>query len=106
MTQQDHSTEAGVVKALDAAHADLVRQGVEYVRNLPIGFRFTAADLIGFLPPHATDHPCRHGALIRALQARDLIEFAGYGPSRRPGNWDAPSRVWARTAVNAKGGAA
>jgi hypothetical protein len=84
----------------DGVHPDLFTIGAAYVRNLPEGFVFTAADLGAFLPLYADDHSSRHGVLIRYLYRRGLIEFYGYGPARRPGDWDAPARHWVRTDVD------
>ena len=96
------SNESGIQQASDNARSELFTQGFAYVQNLPAGYTFTAADVFEYIAFHADDHPSRHGALIRALQHRELIEFAGYGPARRPGAWDAPSRLWRRTDVKAR----
>lgn len=102
-----HGSVASRLKqATDNTHPDLIAAIVAYVTQLPVGFRFTAADLFEFAAPHADDHPSRHGVAIRILQQRQLIEFDGYGPARRPGAWDAPSRHWRRTDVAQAGDAA
>lgn len=100
------SKNARIQQAADNARSELFTQGFSYVENLPAGYTFTAADVFEYIAPHADDHPSRHGALIRALQQKQLIEFAGYGPARRPAAWDAPSRMWRRTDINLVGDAA
>ncbi|OZF57021.1 hypothetical protein [Rhodococcus sp. 14-2470-1a] len=95
-----------IQQSADNARSELFTQGILYVENLPVGYTFTAADVFEFIPGFADDHPSRHGALIRALQHKQLIEFSHYGPARRPSNWDAPSRHWRRTEVKRAGDAA
>ncbi|MGV9714458.1 hypothetical protein NXT08_08020 [Rhodococcus pyridinivorans] len=43
---------------------------------------------------------------MRELNRRGYIEFHGYGPRAADGDWDAPARVWRRTAARVEGEAA
>ncbi|WP_240795031.1 hypothetical protein [Rhodococcus zopfii] len=95
--RQDKSNRSGTDKALAGAHRDLLSVAQHWISHLPTGATFTAAQMALYLPPHADDKPCRRGALVRELQRRGYIEFAGYGPRSADDDWDAPARVWRRT---------
>ncbi|WP_302071319.1 hypothetical protein [Rhodococcus ruber] len=88
--------------ALDSAHPDLMPLARQWIADLPAGATFTAAQMGTNLPPYADDKPCRRGAVIRELNRRGLIEFAGYGPRAAEDDWDAPARVWRRTGKPAR----
>lgn len=91
---------------LAAAHRDLLAVAQQWISHQPAGTTFTAAQMALYLPPHANDKPCRLGALVRELNRRGYIEFHGYGPRAADGDWDAPARVWRRTALPITGEAA
>lgn len=101
--RQDKSIPNGTDRALAGAHSDLLTLAQQWVSHLPVGATFTAAQMALYLPPHADDKPCRRGALVRELQRRGYIEFAGYGPRAADDDWDAPARVWRRTEVRVDG---
>ncbi|WP_148222494.1 hypothetical protein [Rhodococcus opacus] len=91
--------DSGVADALSGAHPDLMLLARQWVYGLPEGATFTAARLGEVLPPYADDKPCRRGAIVRELNRKGWIEFHGYGPRAAEGDWDAPARVWRRTAL-------
>lgn len=104
--RHDKIIPSGADKSLAGAHSDLLALAQQWVSHQPSGTTFTAAQMAVYLPPHANDKPCRLGALVRELNRRGYIEFAGYGPRAADGDWDAPARVWRRTDMRVGGEAA
>lgn len=96
---ENDSTTTNTANALAGAHPDLMPLARQWVAGLPEGATFTAAQLGELLPAYADDKPCRRGAVVRELNRKGWIEFHGYGPRAAEGDWDAPARVWRRTAL-------
>ena len=97
--RQEQNTAHGPEAALAGAHSDLLALAQQWISDQPAGMTFTAAQMALYLPPYVDDKPCRRGALVRELNRRGYIEFAGYGPRAADDDWDAPARVWRRTRV-------
>ncbi|MFF0240576.1 hypothetical protein ACFYRW_10115 [Rhodococcus pyridinivorans] len=104
--RHNNSSADGPDSAFNAAHRDLLAVAQQWIAHQPSGMTFTAAQMAVYLPPHTNDKPCRLGALVRELNRRGYIEFHGYGPRAADGDWDAPARVWRRTALRVEGEAA
>ncbi|WML63198.1 hypothetical protein [Rhodococcus sp. AH-ZY2] len=96
--RRDNNTPHGADKALAGAHPDMMTLARQLVADLPEGATFTAAQLALYLPGYVEDKPSRRGALMRELNRRGYVEHAGYGPRATADDWDAPARVWRRTA--------